>query len=508
MLGRITKLAIILLAGLSSSPIQAQKTIHLKAADGEEGLQIIRETDQYRDIVTLNSYDTPGTQLFYRRNALLRYHFDSTISYSGRLYRDNFEYPSLTLASEIQPINADRYLQYATDNYQTYFSYLSPADSNDQYDRFRGTILNKNFVAQEDNLYFLLGKGIPYLRTENGMRYGLNYRKLNTDSMYMLRLNTDILRWDTLGFFRYPVDSPYREITEHRGLLSWNGQSDTFQFLKPNDTVLTYRFGQREPTDISPALSSGKFRGKESRLFLQPQDTVYRLKKYTPYSRPPDPREHLVYRTVLQNGDSLQRDSIILKTGFSTVISAYTSNYPALLAVDNSENYYLYVAGEKADTSRKGNTSYFLKFNGEGEFLWDFKVFEDSTFSNIRHLSFDKAGNLQGIGSVYRGSRYYSSRHHPVIVKIRSDGGFFARFEEEYQVAIYPNPSRGTVYLQSNHNWPQGGIYTLGGKKLRSFEYEKGQYLKLNLAGYGIGNYLIRVKDKQGREYTRKIVLR
>lgn len=71
----------------------------------------------------------------------------------------------------------------------------------------------------------------------------------------------------------------------------------------------------------------------------------------------------------------------------------------------------------------------------------------------------------------------------------------------EYHISIYPNPAKDVVFVKSEKQITKIELYDFSGKKLKEYTSKE-----MNISSLKRGNYLIKIKDKEGNTQTKNLV--
>ena len=79
------------------------------------------------------------------------------------------------------------------------------------------------------------------------------------------------------------------------------------------------------------------------------------------------------------------------------------------------------------------------------------------------------------------------------------------KLEQKNEVLVFPNPSSGIIYFQSENNTLDNiSIYDVMGREVFNGSYSK----KIDLSGLSNGVYLVKIKDKNAQtKTTTKIII-
>jgi hypothetical protein len=161
--------------------------------------------------------------------------------------------------------------------------------------------------------------------------------------------------------------------------------------------------------------------------------------------------------------------------------------------------------------SSDGAVLRFDKSNGNLEEVIDLP---GTGFDMIMAMDIDSNGNIV-VGGHFGGTLLPG--HPQSVTKVGGDTDFFIAqygtgnctlstkdFGSQLEIKLYPQPARGTVYLQSQNNIMQYEIYSIQGQTLQSGNIENNS---LDISSLPTGLYLIKVSDDQGRSKVLKLVV-
>lgn len=350
-------------------------------------------------------------------------------------------------------------------------------------------------------LYFLWNKTTTRILDQNGDHYRLNYRWINTDSLYLLRLHEASLRIDTVAFLRHPVTFPYKTLFEESGVFNYNPETQVVQWLQNHDTITTYRIENPRPLlqkpDPAPENLPTTLR---HHLFLHPNDSVYRLDRFTPSTAGNAAQVRFFWQ---QNASAIAQDTLLLPTPDFFRDTLYYTTAVNLLKQKNK--LYLTASGLNGrDTNVRAHL--FCYRANDGALLWHRTFFKDSAYSVIRDIHFSPQGDLWLSATVYGSKRWdwYFSNHRPVMVKMAQKEQ--AQLSKN-EVNLWPNPAQTEVHVHSSRSWKWGRLLNINGQEVLEFEYRKNTVHRLSIDHLPTGMYTLLLQSQAGEQAVRKVIV-
>lgn len=469
--------------------------------------KILQVTGNRYDLTAIFSNNETIRRLSKNRPVLGRFNQSRFWGAAPRLFWGEGYYPTQIINSPLHTLDEDRYLQWQVSTFRSRLRIYNLENINYREAEWRGlSFLNQNFVYFPPYAYFLGQRTARYLKDSTGARGAMNERFVNTDSLYLLRLNMQSLKLDTLELFNNPVSRPYKTLYKEMGFLKFNPTQSSVEQLTHYDTLRTYQIGQRtavseeffpKRTNLNKSLRSNVL----GDLFLNPGDTVYRRIYWEGQQNP----TAVVPYAINDGLGNVIFDTLRLPTT-DFYIDQESKNTP--IHVRNFKNRVYMAANGSATPSAALQVHLFCYPVGSEQMLWKQVLLKDSVRSLVTDMHISPQGELWIAATVFGPpspvSGFYIN-HTPVM--LRHNVKALDRAQQK-NVSIYPNPSGEIAFFQSQKAWSSIDLIGLSGKIIRTYQYQPGEILNIPVEDLRSGFYLLHLSNDQGDQVVRRLMVR
>lgn len=117
-------------------------------------------------------------------------------------------------------------------------------------------------------------------------------------------------------------------------------------------------------------------------------------------------------------------------------------------------------------------------------------------------LAFLVTGEQEGHSGTYR----QQSAQPALPVTVRQ-GEYRGPQPRETELLLYPNPVRNTLHVvmpQKYASYVWLVIYSSNGRLLKKYAIESGRIIEIDVQNFPMGDYIVKVGDRQGRTWSAK----